>query len=62
MPDFNKPWLKRVDDNTFRATFDDFYACVYTPDYEYNVPIMGINSKGAMTVCGTAAWDLVLET
>ena len=62
-PDPTELWLKPVPGfpNRFAAN-ETFVGCVLSEDYLYKVPIIGIESKGEIKVCGTSVWYVVIET
>ena len=49
-------------ENRFHAQFDEFYACIASPDYEFSIPLMGITSQGELKICGKVSWFVDLET
>ena len=58
-PSLDQDWLVPIDENTFQGKFEKFSGCVHSPDYSYSVPFVG-KTKGAMKLCATASWYVVL--
>ena len=61
-PDPSEAWIVPLGENRFHAQFDEFYACIASPDYEFSIPLMGITSQGELKICGKVSWFVDLET